>query len=208
PGQLSFFHNARYARALRDTRASAVILHPDHLGKCATNALLSDRPYLCFARATHLFERRSGAAAGVHPSAVVPASAQVHPSASIGPFVVLGDNVRIGARVRIGAHCSVGDDSEVGEDSVLHAGVHIYHGVRVGARAILHSGVVIGADGFGFAPDGGRHQKIAQLGGVRIGDDVEIGAGSCVDRGALDDTVIGNGVKIDNQVQIAHNVLI
>lgn len=205
-GQLSFFHNRRYYQALLNTRASAVILHPDYLAKCPTNALVSEKPYITFARATHLFERRSRTPAGIHPSAVIAGSARLDPSAVIGPHVVIGENAEIGAGVRIGANCSVGDDCAIGRASLLHPNVTLYPGVRIGERALIHSGVVIGADGFGFASDAGHHLKIAQLGGVRIGDDVEIGAGSTVDRGALDDTVIEDGVKIDNLVQIAHNV--
>jgi len=149
--------------------------------------IVCDDPYSYFARVSQLFNPRIAQAAGVHPSA------------SIAP------SARLGARVSIGAGCAVGDGATIGDDSCLYPGVVVYHGCRIGARAIIHSGAVIGADGFGIASEGGRWLKIPQIGAVAIGDDVEIGANTTIDRGALDDTVIGDGVKLDNQIQIGHN---
>jgi UDP-3-O-[3-hydroxymyristoyl] glucosamine N-acyltransferase len=142
---------------------------------------------------------------GVHALACVDATAQVAKSAEIGPYAVIGAGARVGERAIIGAGSAVGEGASVGDDTILHAHVAIYHDCVVGARCILHSGCVVGADGFGMAPDAGRWVKIPQVGRVVIGDDVEVGASSTIDRGALGDTVVEEGVKIDNQVQIAHN---
>ena len=139
---------------------------------------------------------------------LVAEGADVHPTASIGPFVAIESGVVIGAGSSIGSHSSIGEGSQIGEGCQIAASVQIYHGVRIGDRVVLHSGVVIGSDGFGFANDKGVWVKIPQIGGVEIGDDVEIGANTTVDRGALENTVIGNGVKMDNQIQVAHNVQI
>ena len=147
-------------------------------------------------------------AAGVHKTAVVDQTARVEKTASIGPGAVIGKRVRIGKRAQIGAGCFVGDGSTIGENSELHANVSVYHACRIGARCIVHAGAVIGADGFGMAREDGVWKKIPQIGGVVIGDDVEIGANTTIDRGTLGDTVIEEGVKLDNQIQIAHNVKI
>jgi UDP-3-O-[3-hydroxymyristoyl] glucosamine N-acyltransferase len=149
--------------------------------------IVCEDPYSYFARVSQLFNPLTTQAAGIHPSASVAPSA------------------RLGARVSIGPGCTVGDGASVGDDSCLYPGVVVYPGCRIGARAIVHSGAVIGADGFGMANDAGRWIKIPQIGGVAIGDDVEIGANTTIDRGAMEDTVIGDGVKLDNQIQIGHN---
>lgn len=208
PGQISFYHNQRYFQDLAGTRAAAVILRADAAPSCSAAKLIANNPYAAYARASALFAFRDAAEPGIHATAVVDPSALVADSASLGPNVVIGPRARIGARCRISANCVIAADSIVGDDCSLSPNVTLYHGVRLGQRVRVHSAVVIGSDGFGFAPDGGGHIKIEQLGGVCIGDDVEIGAGTTIDRGALDDTVIGEGVKIDNQVQIAHNVQI
>jgi len=167
-------------------------------------------PYLGFARLTQWWAQRTrpSRSGGVHPSAVVDPSATIGQSASVGPLAVVEAGAVIGDGAEIGAHCFIGADAVVGAQTRLASHVVINHGCRIGARGILHSGVVIGADGFGFAPTQGRWEKIEQLGAVRIGDDVEIGANTCIDRGALDDTVIEDGVKLDNLIQIGHNVRI
>ncbi len=209
--QLAFVTAARYRGAVDSSRAAAVLVtakdaellagHADRLWICSD-------PYLQFARIAQHFESlfRPDTSPGIHPTAVVGADARVDATASIGPHVVIGARASIGARARIGAGAQIGDASRVGDDTLLHPRATVYPGCTIGARCIVHSGAVIGADGFGFAKDGPRWVKIPQVGGVLVGDDVEIGANTTIDRGALDDTVIGNGVKLDNQIQIGHNV--
>lgn len=206
PDQLSFYHNQRYFHDLQTTRAGAVILRPESAVSCRSACLLAANPYAAYARATALFAYRETMAPGVHPSAVIAPDAVVAPDAIVGPNVVVGAGSCIGSACRIDANCVIGSGSTLDEGCWLSPNVTLYHDVHLGRRVRIHSGSVVGSDGFGFAPDGSRHEKVEQLGGVRIGDDVEIGACSTIDRGALDDTVIEAGVKIDNQVQIAHNV--
>lgn len=192
PGDLSFLSNPRYQQQLAASKAACVIVAPAlreaamQRGAC----IVADNPYVYFARATQLWKRLHAreVPSGVHPSAVVDPEAVIDPSAYVGPLCVVERGARIGAGTQLKSRVTVGENCSVG------------------ARCILHAGVVLGSDGFGFAPERGTWVKIEQLGAVRIGDDVEIGANTCVDRGALDDTVIGNGVKLDNLVQIGHNV--
>lgn len=204
-GQLSFLANPQYRKFLPESRAAAVLLSPADAEGYAGNALVVANPYLAFAQLSHLFDPRPVAITGVHPTAVIAADAQVHASASIGPYVVIESAAQIGAGVCIGAHCFIGARSIVAEGGWLAPRVTLYHDVRIGKRVVIHSGTVIGADGFGFAKEDGAWQKIAQIGGVLIGDDVDIGAGTTIDRGALADTIIGDGVKLDNLIMIAHN---
>ncbi|WP_148863353.1 UDP-3-O-(3-hydroxymyristoyl)glucosamine N-acyltransferase [Marinobacter fonticola] len=207
-GQISFLANPAYGRYLKDTRAAAVILSPEMAEQCPTNVLLLDNPYLGYARLSHWFDPQPKPEAGIHPSAVVDPSATVADSASIGPQAVIEAGAAIAERAVIGAGCFVGARSAVGEDSRLDARVTLYHDVIVGKRCLILSGAVVGSAGFGFANDKGVWHRIAQVGGVVVGDDVEIGANTTIDRGALDNTRIDNGVKLDNLVQIAHNVTI
>ncbi|OGA86680.1 MAG: UDP-3-O-(3-hydroxymyristoyl)glucosamine N-acyltransferase [Betaproteobacteria bacterium RIFCSPLOWO2_12_FULL_66_14] len=186
-GQIAFLSNPKYRSKLAATRASAVILAADAEAHTALPRIICDNPYAYFARVSQLFNPRTTQPEGVHPSATVAPSAQ------------------LGARLSVGAGCVVGDGVAIGEDSCLYPGVVVYPGCRIGARAIIHSGAVIGADGFGIANEGGHWVKIPQIGAVLIGDDVEIGANTTIDRGALEDTVIESGVKLDNQIQIGHN---
>ena len=192
PDAIAFLANLRYRAQLETTRAGCVIVAPALRDEAARRgaAIVTSDPYLYYARLTQWWVHitRPAGPAGVHPSAVVHSSARVDPSASIGPLTSIGADATVGAATRIGARVVIGD------------------GCHVGQRCIVHPGAVIGADGFGFAPVQGRWEKIEQLGGVRIGDDVEIGANTCIDRGAIDDTVIEDGVKLDNLVQIGHNV--
>ena len=196
PDAIAFLANPKYRAQLASTRAGCVIVGPAVRDEAAARgaAIVTPDPYAYYARLTQWWARtmRPQPAAGIHPSAVVDPSAQIAPDAVIGPLCVIGAGVRIGAGTRLAAR------------------VTVYDGCTIGARCIVHSGVVIGADGFGFAPvkdDGAfRYEKIEQLGGVRIGDEVEIGANTCIDRGALDDTVIEDGVKLDNLIQVGHNV--
>lgn len=208
PEQLSFLANPRYLAFLAGTKAGAVILAPEHAAQCPVDCLISDQPYLCFARASQLFAPPSQRTAGVHPSAVLAATASIHPDAQIAANCVIGENVEIDAGVSIGAGTVIGDNCRIGRDSELFANVTLYQAVILGERVRIHSATVIGSDGFGYAPSQDGWVKIAQLGSVHIGNDVEIGACCAIDRGALDDTIIADGVIIDNQVQIAHNVQI
>lgn len=223
--ELAFLSNPRYQAQLDTTRAGAVILSPTAAqayraslaaagGEQRFALVICGQPYLLYARVGQWFSAQSRAAdvASVHPSAVIAEGVEIGEGVHIGPLAVIESGVRIGAGARIGAACIIGRDSSVGADSLLYPRVTLYHGITVGARAIIHSGAVIGADGFGFAPDStkvkGAYSKIQHFGGVVIGDDVEIGANSTIDRGALEDTVVGNGVLIDDQVMIAHNIRI
>lgn len=208
PEQLSFLANAQYRKYLAQTRAGALLLTAADAEGYAGDALIVANPYLAYAQLSHLFDRKPQAAAGVHATAVVAADAQVDPTASVGAYAVIEAGAQIGAGVSIGAHCVVGARSVIGEGGWLAPRVTLYHDVRIGKRVVIQSGAVIGGEGFGFANEKGVWQKIAQIGGVSIGDDVEIGANTTVDRGALSDTLIGNGVKLDNQIMIAHNVQI
>ncbi|MFN6961693.1 MAG: UDP-3-O-(3-hydroxymyristoyl)glucosamine N-acyltransferase [Rhodocyclaceae bacterium] len=206
PDQLSFLANPKYRRQLATTRAGAVIVTAEAAAQCPTAAIVTPQPYLYFARVSQWLANIPRPAPGIHPSAVVESSLPA--SVSVGPLAWIGPEVTIGENCVIGAHCRIGAGAAIGDDSWLYPGVTVYHGCRVGRRAIIHSGAVIGADGFGFAQDGEAWVKIAQTGAVVIGDDVEIGANTTIDRGALEDTVIEDGVKLDNQIQIAHNVKI
>jgi UDP-3-O-[3-hydroxymyristoyl] glucosamine N-acyltransferase len=206
PAQLSFLANPQYRKYLAGSQAAALLLKEADAEGFAGNALVVPDPYLAYARISHLFDPKPKATAGIHPSAVIAADAVVDPTASVGPFVVIETGARIGAQVTLGAHCVIGARSEVGEGGWLAPRVTLYHDVLIGKRVVIQSGAVLGGEGFGFANEKGIWQKIAQIGGVTIGDDVEIGVNTAIDRGALADTVIGNGVKLDNQIQIAHNV--
>ena len=188
--QLAFFSNRKLRDRLAATQAAAIVLGPADEDSTALPRIVVDNPYLYFARASQLINGLTAQPPGVHPGAVVAPSA------------------KLGERVSIGAGCVVGEGCTVGDDSCLYPNVVLYANSRLGKRVIVHSGAVIGADGFGFAQDGARWVKIPQIGGVRIGDDVEIGANTTIDRGALDDTVIEDGVKLDNQIQVGHNTRI
>jgi UDP-3-O-[3-hydroxymyristoyl] glucosamine N-acyltransferase len=189
-GQITFFNAKKLQAKLDNTRAAAVILAPENEKLTRLPRIVADNPYAYFARVSQLFNPLVVQAKGVHPSAVVAPSA------------------KLGKDVSIGAGCVIGDDVVIGEGSCLYPRVVIYPGCVLGKRVVMHAGVVIGADGFGIAREGDRWVKIPQIGAVRIGDDVEIGANTTIDRGALDDTVIEEGVKLDNQVQVGHNVRI
>ena len=205
PDELAFLANRKYLPQLSRTGAAAVVLHPDLADQCPVDCLLSETPYLAFARLTHLFDRAPSATPGLHPRAVVSPDATVHPEASVGPNAVIEAGAVLGPGVVIGAGVYIGHDSRLGGRTRVFPNAVIYHDVHIGERCVIHSQAVLGADGFGFAPGDGGWEKICQLGGVRIGDGVEIGACTTVDRGALGHTVIEDGVIIDNLVQIAHN---
>lgn len=207
---LSFLSNPKYNSLLSSTKAGVVILSPDSLDSCPTNALISNDPYLSFAQAVNLFAPITKvAASGIDKTASIDSSAVIDSSAGIGPNVVILENVIIDAGVQVGANTVLSAGVKVGKNTVIYPNVSIYHNVILGDNTIIHSGCSIGSDGFGMAKDNaGKWLKIPQIGSVIIEDNVEIGANSCIDRGALGNTHIKSGVKIDNLVQIAHNVVI
>ncbi|HTS86816.1 MAG TPA: UDP-3-O-(3-hydroxymyristoyl)glucosamine N-acyltransferase [Usitatibacter sp.] len=208
PNQVAFLANPRYRAKLATTRAGAVILGPGDRDAAKGPCIVSDNPYAYYARTVALFHPAAPAKPGVHPLAQVDVNAYVDASAEVGAFAVIGPHTTVGRGARVGSHCVIGKNVAIGTDTVLNARVTIYDDCKLGSRVIVHSGAVIGADGFGMARDGGRWLKIPQVGAVRIGDDVEIGANTTIDRGALDDTVIEEGAKLDNLIQVAHNCVI
>jgi UDP-3-O-[3-hydroxymyristoyl] glucosamine N-acyltransferase len=208
PGGISFFANTRYRRQLAATRATAVVVAPADADACPVAALVDPNPYLAYARIATLLHPAPDTVPGVHASAVVDAGARIDASAWIGPHSVVEPGVTIGPRVFVGPGCIVQRGAQIGADTRLIARVTLCRESRLGERCILHPGVVIGADGFGNALDGRTWVKIPQIGAVRIGNDVEIGANTTIDCGAIEDTVIEDGVKLDNQIQIGHNVTI
>ena len=205
---IGFLSHGKYRKQLAATRAGAVILGKADRDLSALPRIVCDDPYLYFAKVAALFNPPAPVSPGVHRSAVIERGTKIPASASVGAGAYVGRNVKLGRAVVIGAGCYLGDGVRIGAASRLHARVTVYPGCRLGERALVHSGAVIGADGFGIALEGGAWRKIPQTGGVAIGDDVEIGANTCIDRGALDDTVIEDGVKLDNLIQIGHNVRI
>jgi len=203
---ISFLSHRKYRKQLACTGAGAVILGRADSKLTELPRVVCDDPYVYFAKISALFNPPTAAKPGVHKTAVVERGTRVPASASIGAGAYIGRGVKLGRAVVIGPGCHIGDGVEIGAASYLHARSTIYSACRLGERALVHSGAVIGADGFGIALDDGRWHKIPQIGRVMIGNDVEIGANTCIDRGALDDTVIEDGVKLDNLIQIAHNV--
>jgi UDP-3-O-[3-hydroxymyristoyl] glucosamine N-acyltransferase len=205
---ISLLANPKYRKYLQQTRAGAVIVEAKFADECANPVLIAKNPYATYARIAALLHPAPRVQPGIHRSASVDSTAHVDPTASIGAHAVIAPAVRIGARVVIGPGCVVLDDAEIGDDTRLVANVTVCNSVRIGRRSLFHPGVVIGGDGFGLAPDQGEWIKVPQIGSVRIGNDVEVGANTTIDRGAIEDTVIEDGVKLDNQIQIGHNVRI
>ncbi|MBT8082716.1 MAG: UDP-3-O-(3-hydroxymyristoyl)glucosamine N-acyltransferase [Gammaproteobacteria bacterium] len=205
---LTFLSSSAYKRQLSETQAAAVILRPADAGDCPVAAILHHDPYACYARMAAVIHPPPAFDAGIHPSAVVDASASIADSACIGPHVVIGERAIVGANVFLGPGTVVGPDCSIGDDCRFIASVTLARAVHMGRRCIMHPGVVLGADGFGNAMTPEGWVKVPQVGGVVIGDDVEIGANTTVDCGAIDDTVIEDGVRIDNLCMIAHNVRI
>jgi len=206
--ELSFLSNSKYTAQLLSTGAGVVVLREENLADCPTTALIAKDPYVAYARIAALFERLPAAPVGVHPSAVVAASARVSAGASIGPCCVIEADAVIEDGAVLGPHCVIGEGCTVGAQSRLVARVTLVTRVTLGRRVLVHPGAVIGSDGFGLAFDTDHWIKLPQLGGVRIGDDCEIGANTTIDRGALEDTVLEEDVRLDNQIQIAHNVYV
>ncbi len=205
---IGFLTRGKYRKQLAGTRAGAVILGQADRELTQLPRIVCDDPYLYFAKVSSLLNPQPPVKPGVHRTAVVERGTRVPASASVGAGAYIGRGVKLGQGVVIGAGCCLGDAVEIGAASRLQARVTVYPGCRLGQRVLVHSGVVIGADGFGIALDGGVWRKIPQIGGVAIGDDVEIGANTCIDRGAIEDTVVEEGVKLDNLIQIGHNVRI
>ncbi len=205
-GQLAFLANPRYRRELSTTAASAVVLSASDAKDAPVACLIAGNPQAAFARIAALFEPRKLPAPGIHQSSAIDPSARIDPGASIGPFVSIGARSTVAAGAIVGAGCVIGDDCTVGEECELVARVTLVCRVRLGRRVLIHPGAVLGADGFGLAMEDGHWSKVPQLGGVVIGDDCEIGANTSIDRGALDDTVLEEDVRLDNQIQIGHNV--
>ncbi|ANI29878.1 UDP-3-O-(3-hydroxymyristoyl) glucosamine N-acyltransferase [Yersinia entomophaga] len=208
PAQITFLSNSRYREQLASCQASAVVLTEEDLPYCNVAALVVKNPYLTYARMAQIMDTTPQPAQDIAPSAVISPEATLGNQVSIGANAVIESGVVLGDNVVIGAGCFVGKNARIGAGSRLWANVSVYHEVEIGQHCLIQSGTVIGADGFGYANDRGNWIKIPQLGTVIIGDRVEIGACTTIDRGALDNTVIGNGVIIDNQCQIAHNVTI
>jgi UDP-3-O-[3-hydroxymyristoyl] glucosamine N-acyltransferase len=210
--QVAFLSNGKYRQQLIKTKAGVVILHPNALDDCKTNALVVNDPYLAYAKIAQLLDNTPAPAADIHPSAVISTSAVIGENVSIGANAIIEDNAELADNVSIGAGCFIGKNAKVGNATKLWANVSIYHQVIIGEHCLIQANTVIGSDGFGYAPASQDKQqfwhKIPQLGSVIIGNNVEIGASTTVDRGALDNTEIHDGVILDNQIQIAHNVII
>lgn len=205
---ISFLANARYKKQLRTTAAGAVIVAPQNAEDCLVDAIIARDPYVAFAKIAELLNPLPAFEPGVHPTAVVHAGARLAAGVHVGAQAVIGQDVDIDEGTYIGPGCIIEDHVRVGPRGRLVARVTLCHGTQIGARTLIHPGVVIGSDGFGQANDGGRWIKVPQLGKVIIGDDVEIGANTTIDRGALEDTRIEDGVRLDNLIQVAHNVVI
>lgn len=207
-GDIAFLHDQKYRHLLGNTSASAIIVDEAFADELSTNGIIVKNSHIAFAKVTAWLNPTEPKESGVHASAIVDTGSQIHPDVHVGPQCVVEDGVTIAAGCELGPGCIVGKNVSLGEGCKFIANVTICHDVKIGSRVILHPGVVIGADGFGLTNDNGRWNKVPQIGSVLIGDDVEIGANSTVDRGAIEDTVIEQGVKLDNLIQIGHNVRI
>ncbi|WP_088331670.1 UDP-3-O-(3-hydroxymyristoyl)glucosamine N-acyltransferase [Lacimicrobium sp. SS2-24] len=207
-GQISFLSNSKYRSQLKDTKADAVILQAADLEFCPVSALVMKNPYVGFARLAQLMDTTPAAADSISPHATIAEDVTLGNNVVVGANAVIESGVKLGDNVQIGPGCVIGKDVTIGEGTKLWANVTLYHDVHIGHSCLIQAGAIIGADGFGYANDNGQWVKIPQLGRVIIGDRVEIGASTTVDRGALDDTCLADGVIIDNQCQIAHNVVI
>lgn len=207
-GQITFLANSKYNSQLANSNASAVIVSPVDVEHCQSNALVMDNPYVGFALAAQLLDTTPAPAKNIHASAIIDDSAVIGEGVTIGANTVVEAGVVLADHASIGAGCFIGINAKIGQHSKVWSNVSIYHNVELGANCLVHANTVIGADGFGYANDRGKWIKIPQLGTVIIGDRVEIGASTTIDRGAIENTIIGDGVILDNQIQIAHNVVI
>ena len=204
-GAIAFLANPRYRAQLESTHASAVIVAPADAAGSALPKLVSENPYATYAKVAAILHPAPRVRAGVHPTAQVDPAAHVAVSARVDAYACVGPDATIGERASIGAGCTIGAGVAIGDDVRMHPHAVVYDGCVIGARTIVHAGAVIGADGFGMADENGRWLKIPQVGRVVIGCDVEIGANTTIDRGAIDDTIIEDDVKLDNQIQVGHN---
>lgn len=205
-GAISFLAGSKYRHYLANTQASGVIVTPEEYPFCPKPALICADPKLVFAQIVEYLYPRQTVKAGIHPTAVVDETADIHPLCSIGPYCVIGKNVTVGQGAILQSHCAIGNDCAIGDNTVLYSHVTLYAQCRIGKDCIIHAGVVIGGDGFGFAKQQSRWIKVPHIAGVRVGDRVEIGANTTIDRGVIEDTVIGSDVILDNLIQIGHNV--
>ncbi len=208
PNRIAFLMNPAYRKFLATTKASAVILTEAEAKNCPVTAVITSNPYYVYAKIAAYFDNHPKTLAGIHPTVVIGKDCKVSPTASVGPHCVLGDGVTLGDHVVLGAGCVIGEYTEIGDQTRLDANVTLYHRIKVGKRVLILSGAVIGSDGFGLAKSKGSWHRVPQLGTVILEDDVEVGANTTIDRGAIDNTVISKGVKLDNQIQIGHNVYI
>jgi len=207
-GQISFLSNSKYRSQLATTKASAVILHPKEQEHYSGAALVMGNPYAGFALIAQLLDNTPRSANDIAQNAIIADSVSIGSNVSVGACAVIEEGAVIADDVQIGAGCFVGKNAKIGRGTKLWANVTLYHNCEIGTACLIQSGAVIGADGFGYAPDNGKWLKIPQIGKVVIGDNTEVGANTCIDRGALDDTIIGKGVILDNLIQVAHNVVI
>ncbi|MCK0534682.1 MULTISPECIES: UDP-3-O-(3-hydroxymyristoyl)glucosamine N-acyltransferase [unclassified Anaerobiospirillum] len=208
PDEISFLSDVRYRDVLETTAAGCVMVKPEFREHVKGTALVLADPYLGFARVAQMLDTTPAIAKGIHPAAFVEEGAKLGNNVSLGPHVVISAGAVIGDNVQIGANCVIGPEAVIGDNTKLYPGVSVYHHCVIGNNCLIQSGTVIGSDGFGYANDKGTWVKIPQSGRVVIGDFVEIGANTCIDRGAIDDTIIESNVIIDNLCQIAHNVKI
>ena len=205
PGTLSFCTSSKYRKQLAVTRATAVVLGREMLPDCPVAALVSPHPYAAYARIAAGLHPRPAVIAGIAPGASIAATAKIAASAWVGPNAVIAAGAVIGERCSIGPNCVIGEGARIGDDCELQSGVAIGHQVTIGARCVFKPGAVVGSDGFGFAPAPDGFVKVPHFGTVRLGNDVEVGANTTIDRGTLEDTFVDDGVKLDNQVQVGHN---
>jgi len=207
-GQISFLANKKYRPQLNQTQASAVIIHQDFVDDVPFNALVMDNPYLGYALTAQLLDTTPKPSSSIHPSAVIHSSVKLGNNVSVGANTVIEAGVKLEDNISIGAGCFIGMNAAVACNTSIWANVSVYHEVKIGSDCLIQANTVIGSDGFGYAPVKDKWLKIPQLGSVIIGNSVEIGASTTIDRGALDDTIIEDNVILDNQIQIAHNVVI
>lgn len=208
PNHLTFLINPLYRKFLASTQAGAIILEEKNAIDCSNNLIICQNPHYVYAKMATYFLAAKSTDHSIDKTVATGVDSHISQHASIGPHCTIGDRVKIAANVVIGAGCHIGDDVEIDQDTAIDAHVTIYHRVKIGKRVHIKSGAIIGGDGFGFANEKGVWHKVPQLGGVCIGDDVDIGANTTIDRGALDDTIIEDGVKLDNLIQVGHNVRI